>query len=428
MATHEATIYPGLDKRADIWLWEKEVGHPGGKAFSQLGRTASMPFIFKHLAVMPDCHWGMGSTIGSVIATDGAVMPAAVGVDIGCGMTAARLPLTSHDLPDDCQGLHDAIDQAVPNGRTDNGGPDDKGAWREPLPSLVTDAWFGYRRTTERLTEGNSLAYRFASLTNAHPELERANSMRHLGTLGGGNHFVELCLDQEDRIWVMLHSGSRGIGNKIARVFLKKAKDLNAKHWVELPDPDLAYLVEGASEFQQYITALMWAQDFAWVSRALMMEATIRAVWREFESLMPVPDGWVEEYISCHHNYMTRENHFGRNVWVTRKGAVRARNGDMAIIPGSMGAKSYIVRGLGSKLSFCSCSHGAGRLMSRRQAKREISVEQHIAATVGVTCRKDASVIDESPAAYKDIDAVMASQTDLVEPVHTLKQFVCVKG
>jgi len=398
---------------ADIFVWQREVGPPETGAMQQLRDLASLPFIHRHVAAMPDVHWGMGATIGSVFATDGAVVPAGVGVDIGCGMTAARLPLTSANLPDNADALHDAIDAAVPNGRTDHGGKNDKGAWayrREP--AHVSNRW------RQDLQPG------FARVCLDQPSVEKSNNLRHLGTLGTGNHFIELCLDLEDRVWILLHSGSRGVGNKIASIYMKKAKQLCRMFHADLPHPDLAFIPDGVAEFDMYLDAVQWAQSFARVNREVMLQATIKAVHSILGPFHLEP----RETIACHHNYIAKENHFGKYVWVTRKGAVRARKGDMGIIPGSMGTRSYIVEGLGNPMSFHSCSHGAGRRMSRRKARESISLEQHREATEGVACRKGEEVLDESPAAYKSIDAVMASQTDLVRPIHELKQFVCVKG
>ncbi len=403
---------------ADIFVWDKEVGPPEPQAMKQLEELASLPFIYHHVAVMPDVHWGMGATIGSVFCTKGAIVPAGVGVDIGCGMTAARLPLTSNDIPDDAMVLHDAIDAAVPNGRTDNGGQNDKGAWpHRDDPEFVRRTW------------NQELELGFTELCELCPEIEKSNNRRHLGTLGTGNHFIELCLDRDDRVWILLHSGSRGVGNKIASVYMRKAKELNKRYFVNLPNPDLAYLVSGSEEFNEYLKAVHWAQDFARVNREVMLGRVLHAVCSVlFPWSSSLREVGPEETIDCHHNYIAKEHHFGADVWVTRKGAVRAREGDLGIIPGSMGSRSYIVEGLGNKLSFCSCSHGAGRTMSRRKARELITLDEHSAATEGVACRKGEEVLDESPRAYKDIDAVMASQTDLVRPIHELKQFVCVKG
>ena len=388
-------------------------------ARQQLINVASLPFIHKHVAVMPDVHWGMGATVGSVIPTKGAIIPAAVGVDIGCGMVAARTSLTANDLPDNLRGVRSAIQKAVPHGRTDNGGKGDRGAWHD-VPDAVT------RAMKASSSYGDNLSEQLAAITAKHPKLERSakRAPHHLGTLGTGNHFIEVCLDEANAVWVMLHSGSRGIGNQIGQYFIERAKEQMLRWFIALPDADLAYLAEGTQDFDDYVEAVGWAQDFARENRTLMLAATMaalqKAVPREFD--------WGSVAVNCHHNYVARENHFGANVWVTRKGAVRARAGDLGIIPGSMGARSYIVRGLGNAESFHTCSHGAGRAMSRAEAKRRFTVDDHVKATAGIECRKDAQVIDETPMAYKDIDAVMAAQTDLVEVVHTLRQVVCVKG
>ncbi len=379
-------------------------------AREQLHNVAAMPFIHKHVAVMPDVHWGMGAAIGSVIATKGAVIPAAVGVDIGCGMMAVRTDLTSHNLPESLGDMRRAIEQAVPHGRTDNGGLNDRGAWGE-VPAGISEQWTG-------------LEARYAAIAEKHPKAFSRNNARHLGTLGTGNHFIEVCLDEEDRVWAMLHSGSRGCGNRIGTYFIQRAKKEMERWSIQLPDKDLAYLVEGSELFKDYVGAVGWAQDFALENRQQMMAAVLGAI----EASLGRPLAPVELAVNCHHNYVTRENHFGANVLVTRKGAVRARAGDLGIIPGSMGAKSFIVRGKGNRDSFQSCSHGAGRKMSRGEAKRTFSVEDHVKATDGVECRKDAEIIDETPGAYKDIGSVMAAQEDLVDVVHTLKQIVCVKG
>ncbi len=381
------------------------------KARDQLSRAAKMPFVFKHVAAMPDVHVGIGATVGSVIPTKGAVIPAAVGVDIGCGMMAARTSLMAHDLPDNLEGIRSAIERAVPHGRTTGrGGRGDKGAWGDPQAHIV-EAW-------------STLAARFKRITDKYPKLEKTNNLVHLGTLGTGNHFIELCLDEEARVWVMLHSGSRGVGNAIGTFFIELAKQDMRKWHINLPDEDLAYFPEGTDHFDDYVEAVGWAQDFAALNRRVMMANVIAAL----RSQIAKPFEAEAEAVNCHHNYVTRENHFGENVLVTRKGAVRAAKGVMGIIPGSMGAKSFIVRGLGNAESFDSCSHGAGRIMSRTEAKKLVTLDEHIADTMGVECRKDAGVIDETPKAYKPIEAVMAAQADLVEIVHTLKQVVCVKG
>jgi tRNA-splicing ligase RtcB len=377
-------------------------------ARKQLLNTARMPFIFKHLAVMPDVHLGKGSTIGSVIPTVGAIIPAAVGVDIGCGMIAARTSLHARDLPDNLHGLRSAIEHAVPHGKTF--GKRDQGAWAD-VPAKADKAW-------------GQLAGRFKAITDKYPRLEKTNNRHHLGTLGGGNHFIEVCLDEADRVWFMLHSGSRGVGNAIGNLFIELAQADMRQHLANLPDKDLAYFEEGSRHFADYVEAVEWAQDYARQNRELMMLAVVgaarKALGKPFEASL--------EAVNCHHNYVQREQHFGREVLVTRKGAVSAQKGQLGIIPGSMGAKSFIVRGLGNEEAFCSCSHGAGRLMSRTKAKSRFTVEDQRRATAHVECRKDKEVIDEIPMAYKDIDAVMRAQQELVEVVHTLRQVVCVKG
>ncbi|UUC51246.1 RtcB family protein [Pseudomonas citronellolis] len=390
-----------------IKLWTQGVPVED-EARQQLMNTARLPFIFRHLAVMPDVHLGKGSTIGSVIPTVGAIIPAAVGVDIGCGMIAARTSLLAADLPDNLHGLRSAIEKAVPHGKTF--GRHDQGAWGD-VPAHADQAWKG-------------LARRFRAITDKYPRLEKTNNRQHLGTLGTGNHFIEVCLDEAGRVWFMLHSGSRGVGNAIGCLFIELAQADMRQHLANLPDKDLAYFEEGSRHFDDYVEAVGWAQDFARQNRELMMQAVIAAarkvIRKPFEASL--------EAVNCHHNYVQREQHFGREVLVTRKGAVSAQKGQLGIIPGSMGAKSFIVRGLGNEEAFCSCSHGAGRSMSRTQAKKRFSVEDQVRATAHVECRKDKDVIDEIPMAYKDIDAVMAAQRDLVEVVHTLRQVVCVKG
>jgi len=381
------------------------------QARGQLLNVARMPFIHRWVAVMPDVHWGIGATIGSVIPTTGAVIPAAVGVDIGCGMMAVRTSLTASDLPDTLRSLRAAIEAAVPHGRTDNGGRNDRGAWRSP-PETHMKAWA-------------PLQERLKPIADRHERLARGSSYSQLGTLGTGNHFIEICLDLEDRVWFMLHSGSRGVGNRIGTYFIELAKKDARRSCVELPDENLAYFREGSEHFDQYVEAVQWAQDFASTNRGLMMQSIVTAVQKGGE----VPAFRLEQQaINCHHNYVARERHYGKDVLVTRKGAVRARLGDLGIIPGSMGTRSFIVRGLGNPESFESCSHGAGRAMSRTEAKRRFTLEDHAKATASVECRKDADVLDETPMAYKSIDAVMAAQRDLVEVVHELRQIVCVKG
>lgn len=386
-------------------------------AQDQLHAIAQLPFIHKHIAVMPDVHFGIGATVGSVIATTGAVIPAAVGVDLGCGMMAVKTKWKASELPDNLHEMRSNIEKAVPHGRTDNGGKNDRGAWHD-IPEQVAKAW------TETTPNRLPLVDLFNDIVAKHPKLAQANHVRHLGTLGTGNHFIEVCLDEAQDVWVMLHSGSRGIGGRIGSYFIELAKKEMERWFINLPNRDLAYLPEGSEYFDDYCAAVSWAQDFARVNRELMMQAALNAVAQSISR--PI---WITETaVNCHHNYIAREHHFGKNVLVTRKGAVRARKDDLGIIPGSMGAKSFIVRGKGNPDSFCSCSHGAGRKMSRTEAKKRFSAADHALATSGVECRKDEDVIDETPMAYKDIDAVMAAQADLVDIVHTLKQVLCVKG
>ena len=377
-------------------------------ALRQLGNAAQLPIVFKHIAAMPDVHVGIGATVGSVIPTRRAIIPAAVGVDIGCGMMAARTTLRAEDLPDNLAPLRAAIERAVPHGRRP--GPRDPGAWGKE-PGAVDNAWA-------------TLAGDFTALCRDYPKLEKTNHRNHLGTLGTGNHFIEVCLDEEGAVWFMLHSGSRGVGNAIGTMFIELAKQDAMRHNANLPDRDLAYFEEGARYFGDYVRAVGWAQKYAALNRELMMRHVIEAA----RTVIRKPFEIHTEAVNCHHNYVQEETHFGERVYVTRKGAVSARKGQLGIIPGSMGARSYIVRGKGHADSFDSCSHGAGRVLSRTEARRRFTLADHRAATEGVECRKDKDVIDETPAAYKDIDAVMAAQADLVEVVHTLKQVVCVKG
>ncbi|MBI4903243.1 MAG: RtcB family protein [Acidobacteria bacterium] len=394
-----------------IKAWTKGV-QLEDQARQQLINAAQLPFIHKWIAAMPDVHWGVGATVGSVIPTKGAIIPAAVGVDIGCGMMAVQTSLNAIHLPDNLRGIRLAIEEAVPHGRTNHGGSGDRGAWHD-IPTRNQNVWLG------------ELKPRYDAILAKHPKLDRGNHANHLGTLGTGNHFIEVCLDEADQVWFMLHSGSRGVGNRMGTYFIDLARKDMKKFFVNLPDVDLAYFPERTDHFNDYVEAVEWAQDYARRNRDLMMAQIVEAV-RDC-GLVP-PFNAELKAINCHHNYVARESHYGENVFVTRKGAVRARLDDMGIIPGSMGARSYIVRGKGNPESFHSCSHGAGRAMSRNEAKRRFTVEDHKRMTQGVECRKDADVIDETPAAYKSIDAVMAAQSDLVEIVHTLRQVVCVKG
>lgn len=410
MAPHERIESDG----APILAWTRGV-ELAENAKAQLRNVARLPFVRPHLAVMPDVHWGLGATIGSVIPTVGAIVPAAVGVDIGCGMHAVRTTLRAEDLPDDLKPVRRAIERAVPHGRSPGrrgGGRRDVGAWGD-VPKDVARDWSAHLEAGYRL------------LCERYPVLERANTAVHLGTLGTGNHFVEVCLDEADRVWFLLHSGSRGVGNRVATVFIELAKKDLGRALGDLPDRDLAYLTEGTERFDDYVEAVLWAQEFARRNRLLMMRHLVEAVGRvkrvrRFEL--------EDEAVDCHHNYVARERHFGRDCWLTRKGAVRAGRGELGIVPGSMGARSFVVRGKGCAAAFESCSHGAGRAMSRTEAKRVFSLADHAAATRHVECRKDADVLDETPGAYKDVEAVLAAQEDLVEVVHTLRQVVCVKG
>jgi tRNA-splicing ligase RtcB (3'-phosphate/5'-hydroxy nucleic acid ligase) len=392
-----------------IKAWTRGVGVEDA-ARRQLENVARLPIVFHHVAVMPDVHYGIGATVGSVVSTENAIIPAAVGVDIGCGVVAVETDLPAAQLPDSLKSLRTAIEKAVPHGRTSNGGRGDRGAWHN-LPTTATKAW------------KNDLEKTFKEIVDKHPHIGGGNDINHLGTLGGGNHFIEVCLDERDKVWFMLHSGSRGVGNRIGSYFIDLAKQDMRRHIKNLPDNDLAYLREGTTHFADYVQAVEWAQKYAMTNRELMMDAVVKAAKAE---LPPFKLG--QHAVNCHHNYVAREHHFGKDVYVTRKGAVRARQDDLGIIPGSMGARSFIVRGKGNPDSFTSCSHGAGRTMSRGEAKRRFSVEDHVKATEGIECKKDASVIDETPMAYKDIDKVMAAQDDLVEVVHQLRQVVCVKG
>lgn len=397
-------------QRNPIKMWTKGVLIED-QALQQLRNIASMPFIHSHVAAMPDVHWGMGATIGSVIATKGVIIPAAVGVDLGCGMMAVKTSLTASDMPDNLHAIRCEIEKAVPHGRTDNGGKNDRGSFGELSP--------------EHESRWSALSARYDAIVEKHPKAKGFNGANHLGTLGTGNHFIEICLDENQDVWVMLHSGSRGPGNRIGSYFIEAAKREMERYHITayLPDKDLSYLVENTVLFDDYVEAVHWAQDFAMQNRMAMMDATLGAISKHLR-----PFTVTETAVNCHHNYVERENHFGSNVWVTRKGAVRARKDDLGIIPGSMGTGSFIVRGKGSKDSFCSCSHGAGRAMSRGAAKKLISMEDHAKAMTGIEARLDADVIDESPAAYKDIGAVMAAQDDLVEIVYRLRQIVNVKG
>lgn len=387
-----------------IKIWTNDIED---EALTQAKNLARLPFIAGNgVALMPDVHAGKGSTVGSVIATEKAIIPAAVGVDIGCGMNAVRLSLKASDLPESLTSIRHQIERDVPLGA---GGRHQRDA---DMPKWEFSNYLS-----------------LADMAAKHPRVGKADALldkarTQLGTLGSGNHFIELCIDENQDVWVMLHSGSRGIGNMIGSYFIEKAKKRMELHFINLPDGDLAYIPEDTDDFRDYMAAVDWAQNYALENRKVMMQTVIVALRRH----IPIEFTITREAINCHHNYVARENHFGRNLWVTRKGAIRAREGDLGIIPGSMGQRSYIVRGKGNPQSYCSCSHGAGRVMSRAKAKRMFNLDDLAAQTEGVECRKDADVLDEIPGAYKNLDVVMGNQTDLVEVVHTLKAIMCVKG
>ncbi|QPK64028.1 RtcB family protein [Methylomonas sp. LL1] len=390
------------ENHVPVKIWTDDVDD---RSMEQLGNIAKLPFIHHHIAAMPDVHLGLGATIGSVIATHKAIIPAAVGVDIGCGMVAARLSITANDLDEkSLKKVFDQITRDVPVGRAQH-------ADNRVLVDAVQPFEPGLNRLTDR-----------------HPELLKSFGkfskwMNQMGSLGGGNHFIEVCLDEFDQVWVMLHSGSRGIGNAIADHFIKLARKDMERWMINLPDRDLAYFPEGTEHFDDYVEAVHWAQEYAMQNRQCMLDLVLSALARHLPAFEV-----TTEVVNCHHNYVAHEHHYGANVWVTRKGAIRAREGDLGIVPGSMGAKSYIVRGKGNPESFNSSAHGAGRKMSRTAAEKAFTETDLVNQTVGVICRKDKGVIDEIPGAYKDIDQVMANQNDLTEILHTLKQVVCVKG
>ena len=374
-------------------------------AIEQLKKVAQLQFIHSHVAVMPDVHLGIGATVGSVIPTKNAIIPAAVGVDIGCGMNAVRLGLNASQLPDDLRRIRSDIERKVPVG------------------------FALHKQVKAKASTLSPLDKRLNTIIAKHPSLKRMLKnfdqtwQKQLGTLGGGNHFIELCVDEQAQVWVMLHSGSRGLGNCIGTYFIELAKKEAQHRFGHVPDKDLSYFAEGSASFDDYVEAVHWAQDYAYENRREMMRLVLEAI----RPHLP-PFQLSKEAVNCHHNYVQQEQHFGENVFVTRKGAIRAGTDELGIIPGSMGTKSYIVRGKGNPESFCSCSHGAGRKMSRSKAKRLFTPDDLSLQTQGIECRKDGGVVDEIPAAYKDIDQVMANQTDLVEVVHTLKQVLCVKG
>jgi len=409
MSTVVTRDYQVLEgERVPVFAWINGVDAEP-QALEQAVSLTSLPFVFHHVALMPDVHAGVGSTIGSVIACKGAICPAAVGVDIGCGMTALRTSLLRNDLGD-LAALRKRIEAVVPCG-FGHGGP--TGTWGGNPPEAVVSEW-------------HALDNEYLDICESDPKLVHERALDQLGTLGSGNHFVEICLDDEQRVWIMLHSGSRGPGNKIGVYFTKLAQALCEKWFIKLPHRDLAYLPEDTDEFGRYIRALNWAQRYALSNRDLMLMHVGHSL---IEHVGGDPLGpQADTPIRCHHNYMAVENHFGKNVMVVRKGAVRAREGDLCIIPGSMGARSYICEGLGNRDSFESCSHGAGRRMSRTKARATITQEVHVLATDGVECDKSMATVDESPSVYKDIDAVVAAEASLVRPKHIIKQVLCVKG
>lgn len=388
--------------KVPVKIYTDDIEHT---AYQQLHNISQLPFIHSHIAVMPDVHFGKGATVGSVIPCKGAIIPSAVGVDIGCGMNALRLSIKAEDLPDNLRGVRTAIEAAIPVG------------------------FDMHKSDKARASTVRALSVGLDGLLEKHPKLLKMQKkpyqkwVRQLGTLGGGNHFIEICLDENNDVWIMLHSGSRGVGNIIGQYFIRLAQKDMERHIHNLPDKDLAYFTEGAEHFDNYVDAVHWAQDYAMDNRREMMRLIIDALKKKLPKF-----GVTKEAINCHHNYVAIEEHFGENVYITRKGAIRAGKDELGIIPGSMGAKSYIVRGKGDPESFFSCAHGAGRRMSRNKAKKQFNTVDLEAQTKGVECRKDKGVLDEIPGAYKDIDAVMANQEDLVETVHTLRQIVCVKG
>jgi len=382
-----------IESRVPIKVWTDSIEE---EARVQLKNTGSLPFVFKHVAVMPDVHFGIGATVGSVVATRGAICPACVGVDIGCGMMAVKTSLSHELVQENIFKIRHSIERSIPVGFNEN----------KQINEEVVD-WFGSH-----------------NLDLKYKEFEK-KALAQMGTLGGGNHFIEICLDAENTVWIMLHSGSRGIGNKLARLHIEKAKGTMKQMFIELPDPDLAYFAEGTKDFEEYFSDLSWCQEYALQNREQMMSLILKDLSFAVNNRNKVE---VLMAVNCHHNYVAREHHFNENVLVTRKGAVRARQGDFGIIPGSMGTKSYIVKGKGNEDSFNSCSHGAGRRMSRTAARKKFTIEDLKSQTAGVECRKDADVIDEIPGAYKDIDEVIENQTDLVEVVSVLKQIMCIKG
>ncbi len=391
-----------VEGRVPVKVYTGEI-EPGAR--QQLVNISMLPIVHHHVAAMPDVHLGIGATVGSVIPTRQAIIPAAVGVDIGCGMIATRLSLTGNELDEvSVRKIFNQIERDVPVGFHQHGERDVRSHAVKPFQKNLRKILDKHPGIQKRIGKHSSWAHQ-------------------MGTLGGGNHFIEVCLDESNRAWVMLHSGSRGIGNAIGSYFIELARKDAERNQLRLPDRDLAYFPEGAAHFDDYVAAVGWAQDYAHANRAEMMDLVLDALHRH---LPPFDAG--EEAVNCHHNYVEREFHYGEDVWLSRKGAIRARAGELGIIPGSMGTRSYIVRGKGNAESFDSCAHGAGRRMSRNAAQKAFSIDDLEKQTEGVVCRKDRGVLDEIPGAYKDIEQVMADQSDLVEVVHTLKQVLCVKG
>lgn len=369
----------------------------------QLENIARMPFIHGWVAAMPDVHLGIGATVGSVIPTIKAIIPAAVGVDIGCGMMALKTSLNAKDLPDSLAQIRSNLESVIPTGRNSH---------TKNVPQRVVKGW-------------ESLTKRFENILAEHPQIRNGEEAIQLGTLGGGNHFIEICLDEFNNVWIMLHSGSRNVGNRIGKYFIELAKNDMLRLQRRLPDVDLAYFDEGTEHFDSYVRGVTWAQEYALKNRQVMMDCIIETL-RKSGRLPQFKTNLLA--VNCHHNYVSLETHFGEEVYLTRKGAVSAKEGELGIIPGSMGTRSYIVKGKGNVDSYNSCSHGAGRIMSRSAAKKAFTVADHELATAGVECRKDVGVLDETPAAYKNIDDVMKAQSDLVDILYTLKQVVCIKG
>lgn len=395
-------------EKLPVKLWLDDIED---SAELQVKNLANLPFIHKHVAVMPDAHAGKGSTVGSVIATKGAIIPAAIGCDIGCGVVAVKLPFSIDVILNDksLRTLRNSIERSIPVGNKSNYKITDR------VGKVMTNL-------TDIIKNNSPIGIDVRS--EKKPALQ-------IGTLGGGNHFIEICVDTKSGVWVVLHSGSRNIGKRLADVHINGAKDLMKQYFIDLPDPDLAYLVQGTKEFNHYIHDVLWAQQYAKENRNEMMLRVLKDISYHVygEDIgLGIEPGICPLRVDCHHNYTQMENHFGKNIWVTRKGAVSAREGQLGIIPGSMGTKSYIVEGLGNVDSFCSCSHGAGRQMSRTQARKEFTKDDFAKQTEGVECRKDEGVLDEIPGAYKSIDKVMENQKDLVKPIYELKQILCVKG